>query len=188
MSTPRLDYHALATHAARAGAQFSHAAGSTLDKRLRELVNLRISQVNGCAFCIDMHWAHLLKQGMDPRHVNAVAGWRDPENWKRKPLYTDEAQLRWRPPTPCEAEDAIAACGEWARWWHRCIGLRRDRHLIFTAYSADTIWGWGRAVNASAGESRMRKRDPNVKKSNRWHRTKVKRRYYRGKKEKEANE
>lgn len=77
MSTPRLDYHALAPQAARAGAQFSHAAGSTLDRRLRELVNLRISQINGCAFCIDMHWASLLAQGMEARHVNAVAGWRE---------------------------------------------------------------------------------------------------------------
>jgi AhpD family alkylhydroperoxidase len=77
VSTPRLNYFALAPQAARAGAQFSHAAGNTLDKRLRELVNLRISQINGCAFCIDMHWADLLKQGMDPRHVNAVAGWRE---------------------------------------------------------------------------------------------------------------
>jgi AhpD family alkylhydroperoxidase len=77
MSKPRLDYHALAPHAAQAGVQFSRAAGSTLEKRLRELVNLRISQINGCAFCIDMHWADLVKQGMDARHVNAVAGWRE---------------------------------------------------------------------------------------------------------------
>jgi AhpD family alkylhydroperoxidase len=77
MSAPRLDYHALAPKAAKAGTQFSLAAGSTLDKRLRALVDLRISQINGCAFCIDMHWADLLKQGMDPRHVNAVAGWRE---------------------------------------------------------------------------------------------------------------
>ena len=77
MSEPRLDYHALAPHAARAGVQFSRAAGSTLEKRLRELVNLRISQINGCAFCVDMHWADLVKQGMDARHVNAVAGWRE---------------------------------------------------------------------------------------------------------------
>jgi AhpD family alkylhydroperoxidase len=77
MSAPRLDYHALAPKAAKVGTQFSLAAGSTLDKRLRALVDLRISQINGCAFCIDMHWADLLKHGMDPRHVNAVAGWRE---------------------------------------------------------------------------------------------------------------
>ena len=75
--SPRIDFHAAAPKAARALSQFSWAAGSSLDKRLKELVNLRISQINGCAFCIDMHWADLLKQGVDPRHVNAVAGWRE---------------------------------------------------------------------------------------------------------------
>ncbi len=73
----RLDYQALAPKSTRALGQFSFAAGSTLDQRLKELVNLRISQINGCAFCIDMHWADLLKQGVEPRRVNAVAGWRE---------------------------------------------------------------------------------------------------------------
>jgi AhpD family alkylhydroperoxidase len=73
----RLDYHALAPKAARALGQFSYAAAGTLDKQLKELVNLRISQVNGCAFCIDMHWADLVKQGVEPRRINAVAGWRE---------------------------------------------------------------------------------------------------------------
>ena len=75
--TPRIDYFTAAPKAARALSQFSFAAGGALDKRLRELVNLRISQINGCAFCIDMHWAHLLKLDMDPRHINSVAGWRE---------------------------------------------------------------------------------------------------------------
>lgn len=43
----------------------------------RLLVNLRISQINGCAFCIDMHWNVLVKGGMDARHVNALPGWRE---------------------------------------------------------------------------------------------------------------
>ena len=92
MSTPRLNYFVLAPDSARAGAQFSHAAGKTLDKRLRELVNLRISQINGCAFCIDMHWADLLKQGMDPRHVNAVAGWREAGRFFTE---AERAALNW---------------------------------------------------------------------------------------------
>ena len=81
MSSPRLDYFTLAPKAARALSQLSAAAGASLDKRLRELVNLRISQINGCAFCIDMHWADLVKHGMDPRHVNAVAGWREAQRF-----------------------------------------------------------------------------------------------------------
>ena len=50
---------------------------STLGVRLIELVHLRVSQVNGCGVCIDMHWRDLVKQGADPRHLNAVAGWRE---------------------------------------------------------------------------------------------------------------
>jgi len=73
----RLDYHALAPDAAKALVRFSFAANSGLEPRLRELINLRVSQINGCAFCIDMHGAALLKQGVDPRHVNLVAGWRE---------------------------------------------------------------------------------------------------------------
>jgi AhpD family alkylhydroperoxidase len=92
MTTPRLDYHALAPKAAKALVQFSFAAGSGLDKRLKELVNLRISQINGCAFCIDMHWADLVKQGMEPRHLNALAGWREAQRFFDDKL---RAALRW---------------------------------------------------------------------------------------------
>lgn len=75
--SPRLDYHSLAPRSAKALAQLSFTAGGGLGKQLKELVNLRISQINGCAFCIDMHWADLLKQGLEPRRLNALAGWRE---------------------------------------------------------------------------------------------------------------
>ena len=62
-----------------------------LEKTLVELVKLRASQINGCAFCIDMHWNDLIKMGEDPRHLNAVAGWRE------APFFTERerAALRW---------------------------------------------------------------------------------------------
>jgi AhpD family alkylhydroperoxidase len=88
----RLDYHALDARSSKALAQLSHVAGSGLDKRLRELVNLRVSQVNGCAFCIDMHWADLMKQGVDPRHINAVAGWREAARFFSEP---ERAAFAW---------------------------------------------------------------------------------------------
>jgi AhpD family alkylhydroperoxidase len=88
---PRLNYFALAPKSAKALGQFSYVSGLP-DKRLKELVNLRISQINGCAFCIDMHWADLLKQGVDPRHVNAVAGWREAHRFFSE---RDQAALNW---------------------------------------------------------------------------------------------
>lgn len=48
-----------------------------LGARLIDLVFLRASQINGCGYCIDMHWRDLIKLGADPRHLNAVAGWRE---------------------------------------------------------------------------------------------------------------
>ncbi|TFZ05396.1 carboxymuconolactone decarboxylase family protein [Ramlibacter henchirensis] len=99
MSEPRLDYHALAPKSARALAQLSFVAAGALDKRLKEMVNLRISQINGCAFCIDMHWADLVKRGMDPRHVNALAGWREAPRFFSE---SERAALNW-----AEAVNAI---------------------------------------------------------------------------------
>ena len=74
---PRLNYYAAAPKSAQALAAASRAAAPNLEPRLRELVDLRISQINGCAMCLDMHTAALQKQGVDQRHVNTVAGWRE---------------------------------------------------------------------------------------------------------------
>ena len=64
---------------------------SSLGERLVELVNLRISQINGCGFCVDMHWRDLIRQGMDPRHLNAVAVWREAPFFSER----ERAALRW---------------------------------------------------------------------------------------------
>jgi AhpD family alkylhydroperoxidase len=77
MSEPLLDYHALAPRSARTLSQLSAGTGSAIGERLHAMVDLRISQINGCAFCIDMHWAHLVRLGMDAREINAIAGWRE---------------------------------------------------------------------------------------------------------------
>ena len=64
---------------------------SSIGVHLFELVNLRVSQINGCGVCVDMHWRDLIKQGADPRHLNAVAGWRE------APFFTERerAALGW---------------------------------------------------------------------------------------------
>ena len=74
---PRLAYQSLAPRSTQALVAFSRAAAPTLDARLHELVNLRISQINGCAFCMDMHGGALRKAGVEPRKQDTLAGWRD---------------------------------------------------------------------------------------------------------------
>ena len=52
---------------------------------------LRVSQINGCAYCIDMHWRDLIKLDADPRHLNALAGWREAPFFSER----ERAALRW---------------------------------------------------------------------------------------------
>lgn len=49
---------------------------STLPKTLRELVELRISQINGCGFCVDIHTKEAAAAGETALRLNLVAAWR----------------------------------------------------------------------------------------------------------------
>jgi AhpD family alkylhydroperoxidase len=50
---------------------------STLPKATMELVMLRVSQINGCAFCCDMHTKDAMAAGEDTVRLNLVAAWRE---------------------------------------------------------------------------------------------------------------
>ena len=64
---------------------------SGLEKSLIELVKIRASQINGCAFCINMHTADARKQGETEQRVYLLNAWRE------SPLYSDRerAALAW---------------------------------------------------------------------------------------------
>lgn len=95
----RLNYYAAATHTTQALVAFGKASDAALEPRLTELVRLRVSQINGCAFCLDMHAAALLRQGIDPRHLHTVAGWREAHQFFSR---RERAALAW-----AEAVNAI---------------------------------------------------------------------------------
>ena len=52
-------------------------AGSKLPAATAELMRLRASQINGCAFCVDMHTKEALHAGEDPVRLSLVAAWRE---------------------------------------------------------------------------------------------------------------
>lgn len=89
---PRLPYPKLASKPFNALLHLSETVWSgSLGKRLVDLVFLRVSQINGCAYCIDMHWCDLVKLGVDERHLNAVAGWREAPFFDAR----ERAALQW---------------------------------------------------------------------------------------------
>lgn len=58
-----------------------------LEPRLRELIKIRASQMNGCAFCLDMHTYEGHKAGETNRRMHALAAWRE------SPLFTVRERL-----------------------------------------------------------------------------------------------
>lgn len=88
----RLDYYSVAPDAVQALSGLeTYLAGSGLGKPLLELVKLRASQLNECAFCIDLHSRHARKGGEDERRLYLLTAWRE------SPGYSDRerAALAW---------------------------------------------------------------------------------------------
>ncbi|MFF4760268.1 carboxymuconolactone decarboxylase family protein [Streptomyces sp. NPDC001292] len=55
------------------------AAGAGLDRTLVELVNLRVSQINGCAYCLNVHTRAAARAGESTQRLGVLAAWRDTE-------------------------------------------------------------------------------------------------------------
>jgi AhpD family alkylhydroperoxidase len=66
-------------------------AKGTLDVLLKELVRLRASQINGCAFCLDMHVTDARKAGESERRLATVAAWRETPFFSER----ERAALEW---------------------------------------------------------------------------------------------
>jgi len=77
MPTPRLPYATLSPDAYRGLVQTKQALEKgSLGKQLLEWVYLRISQINGCAFCLEMHASALRAGGAPDAKIDSLAGWR----------------------------------------------------------------------------------------------------------------
>ncbi|MFI4926080.1 MAG: carboxymuconolactone decarboxylase family protein [Burkholderiales bacterium] len=76
--TQRLDHQALAPEAMRVlAAVYQHVGKSGLPGTLLNLVFLRASQINGCAFCIASHTQDLLREGVSPMKLQMLQAWRE---------------------------------------------------------------------------------------------------------------
>ena len=72
----RMNYYAASPAGMKAlGAVHAHVRQSGLPARLIDLVFLRVSQINGCAYCIDSHSHDLLKAGLPVAHLVLVSVW-----------------------------------------------------------------------------------------------------------------
>ena len=76
--TMRLNYNQLAPAGAKAlGTLYGYVSQSGLSPALVDLVYLRVSQINNCAFCLDMHTRDLLKKGLPIEKLALLQAWRE---------------------------------------------------------------------------------------------------------------
>lgn len=112
---------------------------SSLGARLVELVQLRVSQVNGCGVCVDMHWRDLVKQGLDPRHLNALVAWREAPFFSAR----ERAALAW-----ADAVNALPGRDDTDAAWPALREHFSDVEIAELAYTIAAIRGWN-AINLS---------------------------------------
>jgi AhpD family alkylhydroperoxidase len=75
--TPRLDWAQLAPDVFKAMVRLDAAARRGLDPKLRELVKIRASQINHCAFCLDMHTKDSLAAGESVERIVQLNAWEE---------------------------------------------------------------------------------------------------------------
>jgi AhpD family alkylhydroperoxidase len=76
--TQRMDYNVATPAGVKAlNGVYGHIMQSGLPKALVDLVFFRVSQINGCAYCIDMHSRDLLKAGLSVEKLVLVPAWRE---------------------------------------------------------------------------------------------------------------
>lgn len=81
----RINYYAVAPEAFQIMLKFEEYAKTTgFDKKLIELIKMRTSQINGCAYCLDMHTKDARYIGETEQRIYLLSAWRE------APFYTDE--------------------------------------------------------------------------------------------------
>jgi AhpD family alkylhydroperoxidase len=117
--TRRLDYNQIAPNGAKAlGGVYGYVMQSGLPAELVELVYLRVSQINNCAYWLDMHTRDLTKTGVPTEKLALVQAWQEDGHLFSA---TERAALAWAETVTCVAqtgapdeayEAALAVFGE----------------------------------------------------------------------------
>ena len=108
---------------------------SGLDHGLLELVKTRVSQINGCAFCIDMHTKDARARGETEQRLYALAAWRE------TPFYStrERAALAW-----AEALTRIAHGGVSDTLREEALRSFSEKELVDLTLAIIAINGWNR--------------------------------------------
>lgn len=108
---------------------------SGLEESLLELVKMRASQINGCAYCLDMHSKDARARGEDEQRLHALAAWRE------APFYSERerAALAW-----CESLTRLPETGAPDADYAPLVELFSEEEIAALTYAIVAINGWNR--------------------------------------------
>lgn len=134
----RLNYAAASPGALKAQlGVHAYLESSNLPKTLQELIFLRVSQINGCAYCLDMHSKALREDGEGQQRLDCVAGWREAHG-----LFSprEQAALAW-----AEALTRIADTRQVPDAIYEAVKAEfNDRDLVDLTLAVCSINSWNR--------------------------------------------
>ncbi len=132
----RLDFHQANPAAIKAmlGLE-AHIQRSGIELSLLELVRLRASQINGCAYCVDMHVADARKHGETERRLATVVVWRE------SPFFTarERAALEWTEALTLVSQDHVPDAA-----WEAVRPHFSDAELVDLSLLVGAINAWNR--------------------------------------------
>ena len=137
---PRLAYARLSPALYRAFLAMSNAtAASGLETSLLELLKIRASQINGCAFCLDMHTKDARAAGDSEQRLYLLSAWRE------APFYTDRerAALAWTEALTLVSESQVPD-----DVYEEARRHFSDEELVNLAWAIVVINGWNRIAIA----------------------------------------
>lgn len=132
----RLDYSSILPDGLKGMLMLERAVHkSPLEPELLELVKMRASQLNGCAFCLDMHSKDARARGEDEQRLHVLAAWRE------APFYSDRerAALAW-----CEAITLVGESGAPDSAYDPLVELFSEEEIAALTYAIVAINGWNR--------------------------------------------
>jgi len=139
--TERFQYMKVAPGAYRAMAGLEHYLHeSGLEESLLHLVKLRASQINGCAYCLDMHWKDLKATGEADQRLHELNAWQE------APFYSERerAALAWT-----EAVTRVADTHVPDAVYEEVRGVFREKELADLTLAVAAINAWNRlAISA----------------------------------------
>ncbi len=123
-----------------------YVENSGIEMGLRDLVYIRASQINGCAFCLDMHTQDAIARGIPPQKVGAVQVWRDAPFFSPK----EKVVLEFT-----EAMTAISGGGLPEELYEKVRSEFNEHHYVALVMAINVINCWNRLMIACGGKAGM---------------------------------